>query len=265
MGRRVRWTETALSDVDQIAEYIARDSRFYAAAFVREVRAAARSLAHMPMRGRMVPEFGDASTREIFVTSHVAGGGARGSVAGPRTAEEGFLAWLGQYANDLEIIDNYRVFLHVGETAGSKGSGSFPERISTAYCTIFRAALKAMTSRPEPADDADFYTDNALRLAQAEGAELVVFGHTHGLKDIQSGGARYLNTGTWIGLVDLNHALLEERGMEGYQAFLNALRDQKPFARLKLLTFAEIAYPHERLDAGLRIWRNGNPHPVTAS
>ena len=44
MARTVIWTETALKDLDQAAEFIARDSKFYAAAFVREARQAARSL-----------------------------------------------------------------------------------------------------------------------------------------------------------------------------------------------------------------------------
>src|ERR1022692_2522618 len=43
MARRVVWTEAASFDLEEAAGYIARDSRYYAAAFVREVRAAARS------------------------------------------------------------------------------------------------------------------------------------------------------------------------------------------------------------------------------
>jgi plasmid stabilization system protein ParE len=46
---------------------IAHDSPHYAAAFVREVRDGARSLAHLAERGRVVPEFGDTSIRELFV------------------------------------------------------------------------------------------------------------------------------------------------------------------------------------------------------
>jgi plasmid stabilization system protein ParE len=38
------WTEAALQDLDEAAEFIARDSKSYAAAFVREARQAARSL-----------------------------------------------------------------------------------------------------------------------------------------------------------------------------------------------------------------------------
>jgi plasmid stabilization system protein ParE len=56
MARSVSWTETAWADLEAIADYIAQDSRFYAAAFVREVREAARSLRTLSERGRVVPE-----------------------------------------------------------------------------------------------------------------------------------------------------------------------------------------------------------------
>jgi len=41
MARRVVWTAAASFDLEEAAGYIARDSRYYAAAFVREIRAAA--------------------------------------------------------------------------------------------------------------------------------------------------------------------------------------------------------------------------------
>jgi plasmid stabilization system protein ParE len=54
MDRAVVWTETAWSDLDEAAQFIAKDSPNYAAAFVREVRDAARSLARFSQRGRVV-------------------------------------------------------------------------------------------------------------------------------------------------------------------------------------------------------------------
>nr|VFJ64088.1 MAG: Plasmid stabilization system protein ParE [Candidatus Kentron sp. DK] len=70
MARTVRWTETAIEDLDEATGFIARDSRYYAAAFVREVRGAARSLDFSPERGRVVPEVDRTDIREIFVKSH---------------------------------------------------------------------------------------------------------------------------------------------------------------------------------------------------
>ena len=57
MARQVIWTEVAWNDLEAVAEYITRDSAYYAAAFVHEVREAARSLTHLAARGRVVPEF----------------------------------------------------------------------------------------------------------------------------------------------------------------------------------------------------------------
>ena len=67
MARRVAWTGAALIDLETAASYIAEYSARYAAAFVREARDAARSLARLAERGRVVPEFKDPSVRELFV------------------------------------------------------------------------------------------------------------------------------------------------------------------------------------------------------
>lgn len=70
MARQVVWTDSAWNDLKEIADYIARDSSNYAAAFVSEVRDAARSLATLSERGRIVPEAHDPKIRELFVRSY---------------------------------------------------------------------------------------------------------------------------------------------------------------------------------------------------
>jgi toxin ParE1/3/4 len=70
MARKVTWTESAWIDLEEVADYIDKDSPHYAGAFVREVRDAARSLAYLAERGRTVPEFNDPSIRELFVRSY---------------------------------------------------------------------------------------------------------------------------------------------------------------------------------------------------
>ena len=70
MARTVRWTETAIQDLEEAAAFIGRDSRFYAAALVRETRTAARSLRTFAERGRVVPEIDAPDIREIFIRSH---------------------------------------------------------------------------------------------------------------------------------------------------------------------------------------------------
>jgi plasmid stabilization system protein ParE len=68
--KKVVWTYTAWTDLDAVAEFIARDSPYYAAAFVRDVRDSARTLAQMAARGRIVPEIGDANIRELIIQNY---------------------------------------------------------------------------------------------------------------------------------------------------------------------------------------------------
>lgn len=70
MAKKVVWTESAWIDLETVADFIARDSPYYAASFVREIRSHARSLSRMSARGRVVPEIGDRQIRELFVQSY---------------------------------------------------------------------------------------------------------------------------------------------------------------------------------------------------
>lgn len=67
MARKVTWTEVAWNDLEAVAEYISKDSPRYGAAFVRDVRDAARSLSHFSERGRYVPEFVNSQIRELLL------------------------------------------------------------------------------------------------------------------------------------------------------------------------------------------------------
>ena len=70
MARDIIWADPAWDDVENAADYIARDSKFYGAAFVEEIKEAAASLADFAERGQIVPEFGDQSIRELLVRSY---------------------------------------------------------------------------------------------------------------------------------------------------------------------------------------------------
>ncbi|MEA3416904.1 MAG: type II toxin-antitoxin system RelE/ParE family toxin [Thermodesulfobacteriota bacterium] len=70
MARTIKWTESATSDLEEVAEFIARDSRFYASVVVREARKAARSLGVSAERGRIVPERNSSDIRELFLWSY---------------------------------------------------------------------------------------------------------------------------------------------------------------------------------------------------
>ena len=70
MARKVIWAYEATADLEALAEYIARDSTFYASAFVQEIRDASRSLNEFSERGRIVPELGTPDIRELFVREY---------------------------------------------------------------------------------------------------------------------------------------------------------------------------------------------------
>lgn len=70
MAKKVAWSEEATEDIEAIAAYIARDSVYYASAFVREILDAGDSLGTFFERGRIVPELGKESIRELFVKEY---------------------------------------------------------------------------------------------------------------------------------------------------------------------------------------------------
>jgi toxin ParE1/3/4 len=70
MAWKVRWARPALEDLEQIADYIALDSKYYAAAFVRDIRDAARSLRQVARRGRVVPELSEPTIRELLIGNY---------------------------------------------------------------------------------------------------------------------------------------------------------------------------------------------------
>ena len=61
---RIRWTREALKDLDEAIAYIAADNRGAAERVAKAIKAAAKSLATLPNRGR--PGFVE-NTRELLV------------------------------------------------------------------------------------------------------------------------------------------------------------------------------------------------------
>jgi len=70
MARKIKWAEIAWKDLEEAADYIAKDSPYYAASFVKNTRDAARSLENLADRGSIVPEFNNSSIRELFVRNY---------------------------------------------------------------------------------------------------------------------------------------------------------------------------------------------------
>lgn len=66
----VKWSLPAKTDLKQIHDYIAMDSRYYAKKVAQTIVEKAEDLLSFPELGRIVPEIGDAKVREIFVYSY---------------------------------------------------------------------------------------------------------------------------------------------------------------------------------------------------
>lgn len=69
MGK-VIWAPSALGDIEAIAEYIAKDSVDRAALFVTRIFDISDRLQEFPLSGRVIPEIGDQSCREIIYGSY---------------------------------------------------------------------------------------------------------------------------------------------------------------------------------------------------
>jgi len=70
MDYTVVWSGDALDDIDALAEYIARDSVFYAQQVVTKIIESGDTLVAQHTRGRVVPELNDPTIRELFVYSY---------------------------------------------------------------------------------------------------------------------------------------------------------------------------------------------------
>lgn len=63
---QVIWAPQAIDDVEAIRAYVARDSAPYANLLVERIVAAVERLRDNPRSGRVVPELGDESIREVI-------------------------------------------------------------------------------------------------------------------------------------------------------------------------------------------------------
>jgi len=63
---RVIWTRGAVEDVEAVKAYVARDSVRYATLLAERIVAAVDRLELFPESGRVVPEVGDESLREVI-------------------------------------------------------------------------------------------------------------------------------------------------------------------------------------------------------
>lgn len=63
---KITWTDLAIEDLRSIHEFIARDSRRYADRYIEILIERVDQLENFPRSGRVVPEFGSPSIRELI-------------------------------------------------------------------------------------------------------------------------------------------------------------------------------------------------------
>ncbi|HYW05521.1 MAG TPA: type II toxin-antitoxin system RelE/ParE family toxin [Longimicrobium sp.] len=66
----IHWSEQALSDAEDLRDFIARDAPAFAELFVDRVFEAVERLSDFPMSGRIVPEFRRPDLREVLLGSY---------------------------------------------------------------------------------------------------------------------------------------------------------------------------------------------------
>ncbi|MFH1260103.1 MAG: type II toxin-antitoxin system RelE/ParE family toxin [Elusimicrobiota bacterium] len=70
MAKKIIWSSEAVADLESLAEYIGRDSLYYASSFVQEIIELSKGLNEFHKRGRVVPELGDVNVRELFIKEY---------------------------------------------------------------------------------------------------------------------------------------------------------------------------------------------------
>lgn len=64
------WSENAMKDIEEIAEFIAQDSEYYALLIVEKIYHSAQRLIGFPKSGRKIPEIDRDKYREIIADNY---------------------------------------------------------------------------------------------------------------------------------------------------------------------------------------------------
>ena len=67
---KIIWTERSLSDLEDIAEFIAKDSEKYAKLTIEKIIDQTSILEKQPLIGRIVPESNDKKIRELIIGNY---------------------------------------------------------------------------------------------------------------------------------------------------------------------------------------------------
>ena len=66
----IEWSSTAQNDLNEIIDYIAKDSVEYALSFYEQIREKTENLTKFPKIGRIVPELDDPNIRELILRNY---------------------------------------------------------------------------------------------------------------------------------------------------------------------------------------------------
>jgi plasmid stabilization system protein ParE len=64
MALKIKWSPRAASNLEEICNYIAKDSEYYAILFAKKIIDIVKAIPQFPKSGRIVPEYEDDSLRE---------------------------------------------------------------------------------------------------------------------------------------------------------------------------------------------------------
>jgi toxin ParE1/3/4 len=63
---KIIWSQPAIFDLENIRDYIAKDSLRYSLIFIERIIVAIEKMAQFPLAGRIVPEYATKSIREVI-------------------------------------------------------------------------------------------------------------------------------------------------------------------------------------------------------
>lgn len=70
MAYLIRWSPLAVSHLENILDYISKDSERYASYFAKRVMGLIENIPNFPKQGRKVPEYEDQNLRELIFQNY---------------------------------------------------------------------------------------------------------------------------------------------------------------------------------------------------
>jgi toxin ParE1/3/4 len=70
MAYKIRWAPRAAFNLEEICNYISRDSEYYARLFAKKIISIVKNIPQFPKSWRIVPEYRDDNLREIIYQNY---------------------------------------------------------------------------------------------------------------------------------------------------------------------------------------------------